>query len=95
MVRVFPTSSPRLFPQKMGRACPTHFLKEKPWARGWGISDEMEMSTIVINEVMILEINATRAFRSGLTTVSYVRGNRPMAVKDKKCAGTFSSRHRK
>lgn len=62
---------------------------------GTGISDETEMATIVINEVMILEIYATRAFRSGLTTVSYVRGTRTMAAKDKKCAGTFSSRHRK
>ena len=26
------TSSPALFPQKMG---PTHFLREKPWGRGW------------------------------------------------------------
>ena len=25
-------SSPGLFPQKMG---PTHFLREKPWGRGW------------------------------------------------------------
>lgn len=62
---------------------------------GTGISDEIEMATFVINEVMILEIYATRAFRSGLTTVSYVRGTRAMAAKDKKCAGTFSSRHRK
>ena len=27
-----PTSSPGLFPQNMG---PTHFLREKPWGRGW------------------------------------------------------------
>ena len=27
------TSSPGLFPQKMGGA--THFLREKPWGRGW------------------------------------------------------------
>ena len=29
-----PTSSPGLFPQKMGGAGPTHFLREKPWGRG-------------------------------------------------------------
>ena len=28
-----PASSPGLFPQKMGGA--THFLREKPWGRGW------------------------------------------------------------
>ena len=37
-----PTSSPGLFPQKkwVGRektpfSRPTHFLREKPWGRGW------------------------------------------------------------
>ena len=30
-----PTSSPGLFPLKMGGAAPHPFFKEKPWGRGW------------------------------------------------------------
>ena len=38
--RIYPTSSPGLFPQKMGGAGPTHFLRKKPWGRGWNLPFE-------------------------------------------------------
>ena len=37
--KILPTSSPWLFPQKMGGAGKgTHFLREKPWGQGWNFT---------------------------------------------------------